>query len=96
VILIALVLVVTTVALAVGVLWSTLFGDASSASGAGRPSRDVGPGAPAQRAPADAYVGHRWSGRRPRLELTESGIRGTGHQVRFCLDCPAEKSEEQP
>jgi hypothetical protein len=42
-----------------------------------------------------AYRRHAWSERRPRLELTESGMRYTGHEVRFCLDCPAEKSVEQ-
>jgi len=37
---------------------------------------------------------HRWSGRRPRLTLTESGFRDTGARFRFCLDCTAERCEE--
>ena len=36
---------------------------------------------------------HRWSGRRPRLTLTESGFRDTGARFRFCLDCTAERCE---
>jgi hypothetical protein len=39
---------------------------------------------------------HRWSGRRPRLRLTVDGLRDTGQHVRFCLDCAAEKTEDQP
>lgn len=39
---------------------------------------------------------HRWSGPRPRLELTGDGLRDSGPQVRFCLDCAAERTEDQP
>jgi hypothetical protein len=47
----------------------------------------AGPGQPF------AYGQHRWSGRRPRLELTVNGLRDSGQRVRFCLDCTAEKTE---
>ncbi|SDR69444.1 hypothetical protein SAMN04488543_0075 [Friedmanniella luteola] len=93
-VIVALVLVVSTVALAAGVLWSTLF--AGPPRGPGFPSGQGGRDARLEPLPAEPYAGHRWSERRPRLELTESGIRRTGHQVRFCLDCPAEKSDELP
>jgi hypothetical protein len=42
------------------------------------------------------YIEHRWSGRRPRLELTETGLRDTSQQIRICLECAAEKTEDQP
>jgi hypothetical protein len=58
------------------------------------PGRARDPDAQAVRQPAETvYRRHRWSERRPRLELTERGMRQTGHEVRFCLDCPAERSE---
>ena len=58
------------------------------------PGRRGDPGGSGEGQPPDtAYRRHRWSARRARLELTASGMRRTGEAVRFCLDCPAEKSE---
>ena len=42
-----------------------------------------------------ACVRHRWSQPRPRLRLTRTGLRDAGQRIRFCLDCAAEKSEDE-
>ena len=43
-----------------------------------------------------AHPRHRWSGPRPRWELTDKGLQDSGPQVRFCLDCSAERTELSP
>ena len=40
-------------------------------------------------------VRHRWSQPRPRLRLTGSGLRDAGQRIRFCLDCAAEKTDDE-
>jgi hypothetical protein len=67
-------------------------------SAAAAPSGSAGraPAARSRGGSSRSYVQHRWSGRRPRLELTEDGLRDTGQQIRFCLDCAAERVEDQP
>lgn len=37
---------------------------------------------------------HRWSQPRPRLLLTGTGLRDAGQRIRFCLDCAAEKTDD--
>jgi hypothetical protein len=92
----ALVLVVCGLALVVRACWPQRSSDLAR-PGSGRvtsPGREPAPGADRGGLPMEtAYRRHRWSDRRPRLELTASGMRRTGHELRFCLDCPAEKSE---
>ena len=38
---------------------------------------------------------HRWSQPRPRLRRTGTGLRSAGQRIRFCLDCAAEKTEDE-
>lgn len=38
---------------------------------------------------------HRWSQPRPRLLLTGTGLRDAGQRIRFCLDCAAEKTDDE-
>lgn len=38
---------------------------------------------------------HRWSPPRPRLRLTGTGLRDAGQRIRFCLDCAAEKTDDE-
>ena len=40
-------------------------------------------------------VRHRWSQPRPRLRLTGTGLRDAGQRIRFCLDCAAEKTDDE-
>lgn len=40
-------------------------------------------------------IRHRWSQPRPRLRLTGTGLRDVGQRIRFCLDCAAEKTEDE-
>ena len=42
-----------------------------------------------------ACVRHRWSQPRPRLRLTGTGLRDAGQRIRFCLDCAAERTEDE-
>ena len=42
-----------------------------------------------------ACVRHRWSQPRPRLRLTGTGLRDAGQRIRFCLDCAAEKTDDE-
>jgi hypothetical protein len=37
---------------------------------------------------------HRWSQPRARLLLTGTGLRDAGQRIRFCLDCAAEKTDD--
>jgi hypothetical protein len=39
-------------------------------------------------------VRHRWSQPRARLLLTGTGLRDAGQRIRFCLDCAAEKTDD--
>ena len=38
---------------------------------------------------------HRWSQPRPRLRLTGTGLSDAGQRIRFCLDCAAEKTDDE-
>ena len=69
-----------------------------------RPRRETASGAaastgvqpPTHSLRSTAHPRHRWSGPRARLELTEEGLRGSGSQVRFCLDCADVRTEDHP
>jgi len=68
---------------------------------AGRPATDrstvAGTAATTSTATSDSAncVRHRWSQPRPRLRLTGSGLRDAGQRIRFCLDCAAEKTDDE-